>query len=88
MDVMLIIAMLVLVATTGVLTILAFIVGVSTAQKAHKGETVKMPTVNPIKLFEEHEEKRMIEQAEKEMDIMLENINNYTGDGLGQKDIK
>ena len=79
---------IILVLLMGGMNLLAFLIGARTAQKAHKGEEIKLPSINPIDMFEKHEEQRMIEQAEYERNLMLENINNYNGTGLGQKDIK
>lgn len=79
---------IILVLLMGGMNLLAFLIGARTAQKAEKGEEIKMPTINPMKIYEQYEEERIIKDAERERDIMLENINNYTGDSTGQKDIK
>lgn len=87
MDVILLISMIILITLTGVLMILAFIVGVSTAQKAQRGEDVKLPNINPVETYREHKEQVEISKEQERLNTMLENINNYKGDGLGQRDI-
>ena len=82
------VGMMLMLLVMGVLMLFSFLIGARTAQKAHKGEEIKLPSINPIEMFEKHEEQRMIEQAEYERNLMLENINNYNGTGLGQKEIK
>lgn len=72
----------------GALNLLAFLIGARTAQKAQKGEEITLPNINPMKAYHEHIEQI---EANKEQSIAeqnLENINNYKGDGLGQKDIR
>ena len=71
----------------GVMNLLAFLIGARTAQKAHRGEEIKMPTLNPIKAYDEHIEHIRTSKEEEEKNIMLENINNYNGTPLGQRDV-
>ena len=78
---------IVLIMLMGVMNLLAFLIGARTSQKAHRGEEIKLPTINPIKAYDEHMEHIRASKEEEERNIMLENINNYRGDGLGQKDI-
>ena len=79
---------IVMVLLMGVLMLLSFLIGARTAQKADRDEEIALPNINPFKAYEEYENKKIVEQAEKEAQIMLENINNYRGDGIGQKPIK
>lgn len=69
----------------GIFMLLAFLVGVKTAQKVQNDETVEIP--NPIKIVEEIKEHKEQKEKEKAVDVMLENIDNYDGTGIGQKDI-
>lgn len=77
-----------IVLVMGVLMLLSFYIGAKTAQKASRGEEIKLPNINPVRAFEEYQDSKMIEQAEREKNIMLENIDNYDGSGLGQKDVR
>ena len=80
---------LILCTIFGVFLIIAFVVGARVGQKVSKGEEVKLP--NPISAIQEHKEQQTIKkEVEKEMeklDIITENIDNYDGTGLGQREI-
>ena len=65
MDAILLISMIILITLTGVLMILAFIVGVSTAQKAQRGEEVKLPSINPVHAYREHKEQVEISKEQE-----------------------
>jgi hypothetical protein len=69
----------------GIFMLLAFLVGVKTAQKVQNNEIVEIPS--PIKVVEEIKEHREQKEREKSFDVMLENIDNYDGTDIGQKDI-
>lgn len=71
----------------GVMNLLAFLIGARTAQKAHRGEEIELPNINPIQAYKSHTEQKEKEKEEEAYNTMLENIDNYCGDGLGQKDI-
>lgn len=73
----------------GIFILLSFVLGAYVGQRVVKGENIE---VNPIKVIEEHKEekktRKQIEQEKSKFDIMLENIDNYDGTGIGQKDIR
>lgn len=75
--------------TLGIFMLLSFVLGAYVGQRVVKGESIE---VNPIKAIEEHKEekkaRKQIEQEKSKFDIMLENIDNYDGTGIGQKDIR
>ena len=88
MELIIILAMIfVFMLATGGITIIAFLVGARTAQKADKGEEIELPNINPMQAYREHREKVEASKEQERFNIMMENINNYSGDGLGQKDI-
>lgn len=87
MEVIHILSVIVSIIATGTITVLAFIVGARTAQKVNRGEEIKMPTLNPMQAYQEHREHVEATKEQERMNTMLENINNYTGDGTGQKNI-
>ena len=78
---------IILILLMGVMNLLAFLIGARTAQKAQKGEEIELPNINPVKVYEEHMERIQANKEQQELNTMLENINNYNGTGLGQKDI-
>lgn len=67
--------------------ITCFVIGVKTAQNVHRGEEIKLPTINPFEIAKEHREQKEAQIEQDKYNIMLENINNYRGDATGQKDI-
>lgn len=76
-----------LVLLMGVMNLLAFVIGARTAQKADRGEEIKLPSINPMEAYREHREQSEANKEQERLNTMLENINNYDGTGLGQKDI-
>ena len=80
---------IILVLSIGIMNILCFFIGAKVGQKVVKGEDIKLP--NPIKTIEETKEtwefKKEQEEENKRLKIQLENIDNYNGTPLGQKDI-
>jgi hypothetical protein len=78
---------IVLVLLMGGMNLLAFLIGARTSQKAQREEEIKLPTVNPIKAYKEHTRTKEAEKEQERIETMLENINNYDGTGLNQKDI-
>ncbi len=79
-----------IILTTGFICLLSFYMGLKANSNEPKGE-IKVPIINPIKKFQEHKEQVKESKQEKlEREILetnLENINNYDGSPLGQKDI-
>lgn len=80
---------IILVLSIGTMNILCFFIGAKVGQKVVKGEDIKLP--NPIKAIEETKEtwefKKEQEEENERLKIQLENIDNYNGTPLGQKDI-
>ena len=71
----------------GVFLILSFIIGARVGQKIVKGEEVKISLPNPVQKISEYKEKKEVEKELDKLDIITENIDNYDGTGLGQKEI-
>ena len=79
---------IILVLLMGGMNLLAFLIGARTAQKVDKGEEIELPSINPMQTYREYREQIEANKAQEEMNIMLENINNYDGTGNRQRDIK
>lgn len=76
---------IVLIISIGFMNILCFFIGAKIGQKVINKEEIKIP--NPI---EEIKKYKVRDEELKEQEIMrinLENIDNYTGDSIGQKEI-
>lgn len=74
-----------LIAITSTLNIVCFFIGAKVGQKVVNNEPLEIPT--PIKMYEDYKERAERKKELEEMKINLENIDNYTGDAIGQKDI-
>lgn len=73
---------------TGILNIVCFYIGAKVGQKVVKNQELKLPTVNPIQIMQEHEEKREVAKEMEDLETMLRNVDNYDGTSLGQEKIK
>lgn len=78
---------IIIIVLMGAMNLLAFLIGARTAQKADRGEEIKLPTVNPMQAYREHREQTEASKEQERMNIMLDNINNYDGTGTHQRDI-
>lgn len=71
----------------GVFILVAYSLGLKNGQRLSKNEEVVMPNVNPIKVINEEIEKHEEKKKQQAYEIMMSNIDNYDGTGLGQQDI-
>lgn len=82
---------IILVFIVGTLNLLSFYLGSKTKNQNMNNKEIQ---INPMKVYKKYkEEKRQDEEKEKfikeqeQTKIMIENIENYDGTGMGQKDI-
>lgn len=88
MEIKLIILVIFIIISIGVMNILCFLVGAKTGQKVLKNEDITIPKPpNLAKKIKDY--KSTIEDQKEQENIknMWDNINNYDGTGLGQKNI-
>lgn len=71
----------------GAVNIACFMIGARVGQKVAKGEEVKLPTVNPMELVQEHREKRAAQEERDKVEAILRNIESYDGTAYGQEDV-
>ena len=76
-----------LIAVISILNIVCFFVGAKVGQKVVNNEPIKLPNMNPVKVIEEYKEAEENKEEKERFNTMLDNINNYDGTNLGQKDI-
>lgn len=81
-------AIVILICTVGITNVISLIIGVKVGQKAYKGEEIKLPEINPGKVISGIKESKEYEAERRKTEIMLENIDNYDGTELGQKDLE
>ena len=80
-------AIILILAVSGTLNVVCFFIGAKVGQTVVKDEPLKTPELNPVKIIEEHREQRALKEEQNRTNIILENIDNYTGDKYGQKDV-
>lgn len=75
------------IAVTGVLCMACFLIGAKVGQTVSKGEEIKVPEVNPMKLYREHQERKVADKEQEKLDALMHNIEVYDGTSAGQKEI-
>lgn len=78
---------LLLVITISTLNMVCFLLGARVRQKVDKGEEVKLPNVNPVDMYHEHQKKTEQDRKNSQREALLHNIEVYDGTPLGQIDI-
>lgn len=76
-----------LIAVVAITNIFCFLIGAKVGQTVSKGESVELPTVNPLKAVEERRNKKEAEREQDKVNAILHNIEAYDGTGRGQEDI-
>lgn len=76
-----------LILVISILNIVCFFIGAKVGQKVVKGEELKLPNVNPMKIYQEHQEHKEAEKEKNKLDIILKNIERYDGTESGQEDV-
>lgn len=72
---------------TGVLCITCFYMGAKVGQTVAKGRDIEVPTVNPMKIYKERQDKREADKEIAKIETILHNIDRYDGTSVGQEDI-
>lgn len=67
--------------------ILCFLVGAKVGQQSARGETIRMPIIDPVAVMKAHEEKVEASHQQKKAEAILANVEAYDGTPAGQKDI-
>ena len=76
-----------LLAVMGIVNVACFIIGAKVGQTVSKGEEIKLPTVNPMELHREREEKREAQRKQSALETVMRNIERYDGTSNGQEDV-
>lgn len=76
-----------LIAVVAITNIFCFLIGAKVGQTVSKGESVEVPTINPLKAVEERRNKKEAEREQDKVNAILHNIEAYDGTGRGQEDI-
>lgn len=76
-----------LVVCISIMNIACFVTGTSIRQKIDKGEEVKMPDVNPVHMYHDHQKRKEQDKKASQREVLLRNIERYDGTPYGQEDI-
>ena len=74
-------------AIIGAVNILCFLVGAKVGQAVTRGETVQMPSVNPVKAVRDHKARKEAEYEQSRIDMILRNVESYDGTPCGQQEV-
>ena len=76
-----------LILVIGLINVLCFFLGAKVGQKVINQEPIELPKINPIEAHREYRANKEQQKEQERYQTMLDNINNYNGTSLGQKDI-
>lgn len=71
----------------GAVCIGCFLVGAKVGQTVSKGEEVKLPTVNPMVVYREHQARQEAQKEQDRYNTILSNIEAYDGTPNGQEEV-
>ena len=69
------------------INLLCFYFGFRIGQKTTNNEVLKLPNVNPVRIINAINESKEESKEQERRRIIAENIDNYDGTGLNQRDI-
>ena len=76
-----------LMAVMGLTNILCFVIGAKVGQKVSKGESVELPSVNPLEAYRKHEARKEANREQDRLNAILRNIEGYDGTSTGQMEV-
>ena len=77
-----------LVAVVGTLNIACFFIGAKVGQTVANGKEIEAPAVkSPMKLIQEHNDRKEADKEKEKLDVILQNIERYDGTGNHQEDV-
>lgn len=82
-----ILAIIILIALVGTLNVVCFFVGAKVGNAVAKDEPIKAPTINPMEIIRESQDKKEARREQDYYDTIMSNIENYNGTSIGQKDV-
>lgn len=74
--------------TVGALCIVCFLIGAKVGQTVSKGESIVLPSVNPMEMYRKHEAKKESQMEQDKLNTILRNIESYDGTAKGQEDVR
>lgn len=75
------------VLVTGALCCVCFLIGAKVGQTVAQGKEIEVPSVNPMQVIRERQNKQAAEMEQSRIDTIMRNIERYDGTGHGQEDV-
>ena len=76
-----------LILVVGFICVLCFFTGAKIGQKVVRGETIESPVKSPVEAYREAKNNFEYRREQDRLQTISDNIDNYDGTGIGQKDI-
>ncbi len=76
-----------IILTVGALNVVCFLIGAKIGQTVAKGDTVELPSVDPIKAIRERKDRKTARQKQDRLDTIMRNIERYDGTPQGQEEV-
>lgn len=76
-----------LILAVGLISAINFFLGAKVGQKVVRGEDIEIPVKTPVQAIREAKDNFEYRREQERLQIISDNIDNYDGTGLGQKDI-
>lgn len=83
-----IISIILIILIVSTLNVVCFLFGAKVGQKVDKGESIDIPTLNPLKAYREREDRREAEKEQDKIATIMQNIEMYDGTSNGQRDVR
>lgn len=71
----------------GVFILISYTLGLRNGQRLSTSKEIKSPIVNPVEVLTKEIKKYEDNKKQQALDVIMSNIDNYDGTGLGQIDI-
>lgn len=78
---------IILIAIVGALNVVCFFIGAKVGQTVAKGEPIELPSVNPIEVIREHNDRKEAEREQDRIETIMRNIERYDGTPEGQEEV-
>lgn len=73
---------------SSVISLVFFLIGIRVGQSMKSDKPILPKPTNPMDLYKQRESKKIEEERQREVAIMLDNVDNYDGTPNKQKEIK
>ena len=78
---------LITVLAVGFLCMSCFFLGAKVGQTVTKGETIKLPSINPVQAVKDFNARKEATIEQTRFETIMQNIEKYDGTSLGQVDV-